>query len=84
MKRGSTTLVAQPLQIYYHYASTFANAARTNATKSGCGLRTVLLYSGWYCVPTNHGWSATSTTSTNPVSGLTPAALMPAASYSSR
>ena len=28
----------------------------------------MLLYSGWYCVPTNQGWSGISTTSTSPVS----------------
>src|SRR5690606_4002201 len=44
--------------------------ALTKPTKRGCGLATVLLYSGWYCTPTNQGWSGISTPSTRPVSGL--------------
>ena len=46
------------------------SAAPTNATNSGEGFSTVLLYSGWYCVPTNQGCPSTSTTSTSPVSGF--------------
>ncbi len=32
-----------------------AMVAFTKPIKSGCGRATVLLYSGWYCTPTNQG-----------------------------
>jgi hypothetical protein len=30
-------------------------AALIKSTNNGCGFNTVLLYSGWYCTPTNQG-----------------------------
>src|SRR5690606_14167732 len=56
------------------------SAALINATNKGCGLSTVLLYSGWYCTPMNQGWEGSSTISTNPVSILIPEATSPAPS----
>src|SRR6478672_893542 len=52
--------------------------AATKLTKIGCGLGTVLLYSGWYCTPIKNGWSLISTISTKPVSGLIPELIKPA------
>ena len=46
--------------------------------KSGWGLRTVLEYSGWYWVPMYQRWPVSSMTSARPLSGLTPAMVMPA------
>ena len=43
------------LQNDYFFRSACSSAAFTKATNSGEGLSTVLLYSGWYCVPMNHG-----------------------------
>src|SRR5258708_1817214 len=37
-----------------------SSAAFTNDVKSGCPSRGVEVNSGWYCTPTNHGWSASS------------------------
>ena len=39
----------------YFYSCCVRRAASTNDTNRGCGRLTVLLYSGWYCVPTNQG-----------------------------
>jgi len=50
----------------------FFTIAATKLTKIGCGLATVLLYSGWYCTPMKNGWFFISTISTKPVSGLIP------------
>ena len=55
-------------------------AALTNDRNSGCGCSTVLLYSGWNCVPMYHFSVGISTTSTRSDSGLTPTHFMPAVS----
>ena len=59
-------------------------AASMKDMKRGWGLRTVLEYSGWYWVPMYQRLSASSMTSARPLSGLTPAMVMPAASKRSR
>src|SRR5262249_53974972 len=37
-----------------------SSAALMNEVKSGCPSRGVEVNSGWYCTPTNHGWSCSS------------------------
>ena len=53
-------------------------AARTKSLKSGCGAVGLLLNSGWNWQPRNHGWSESSTISTNLRSGDMPQNVMPA------
>ena len=55
-------------------------AALMNDTNNGCGCSTVLLYSGWNCVPMYHFNVGISTISTKSDSGLIPTHFMPASS----
>ena len=57
-------------------------AALINDMNKGCGFNTVLLYSGWNCVPIYHFSPGISMISTKSDSGLTPTQRMPAFSNS--
>ena len=37
--------------LYLNFYLLLLTAAETNALNKGCGVATVLLYSGWYCTP---------------------------------
>ena len=64
--------------ILIHYLLMFSIAVLTKFTNNGCGLSTVLWYSGWNCVPMYHFSPGISTISTSPLSGFLPTQSMPA------
>ena len=61
----------------------FSTAALMKLMNRGWGFSTVLLYSGWNCVPTYHVHLGTSTISTRLLVGLIPVLASPFASNSS-